>query len=101
MSSIHTLIRLTDGASICSMFVQFIYLFMYFLSFFIIAVVQLLCAIVCRASVNKDVYNSQVSGHGSQVLDYEFIIIERFHTHQQQCFLTPNHFTVSSKMAST
>ena len=35
---------------------QIIYLFMYFLSFSIFAVVQLLCVSVCRASVNKDVY---------------------------------------------
>ena len=38
------------------MYMQFNYLFMYCLSFFIIAVVQSLCVIVCRASVNKDVY---------------------------------------------
>ena len=38
------------------MYMQFIYLFMYFLSFFYFAVVQLLCVIVCRASVTKDVY---------------------------------------------
>ena len=38
------------------MYMQFIHLFMYFLPFFIIAVVQLLCVIVCRTSVNKDVY---------------------------------------------
>ena len=37
------------------MYMQIIYLIMYFRSFFNFAVVQLLCVIVCRASVNKDV----------------------------------------------
>ena len=39
----------------------FIYLFMYFLPFFIFVVAQLLCVIVCRASVNKDVYTTSVT----------------------------------------
>ena len=55
---------------------------MYFFSFFIIAVVQFLCVIVCRASVNKDVYFNSwlfdsllfdimgVYRHISQIFDY-------------------------------
>ena len=35
---------------------QYVYSFVCFLSIFIIAVVQLLCVIVCRALVNQDVY---------------------------------------------
>ena len=35
---------------------QYVYSFVCFLSIFIIAVVQLLCVIVCRALVNKDGY---------------------------------------------
>ena len=55
-SSLQQLIQLVQYAEYtCNLF---IYLFMYFLSSFIIVVVQLLCVIVCRASVNEDVNNT-------------------------------------------